>query len=49
MLVYPEHMESTVREEMEKASFRLESEFQCTIVHHDKDSVQGQVLTFGKE
>jgi len=49
VLVYPEHMESTVREEMEKASFRLESEFQGTIVHHDKDSVQGQVLTFGKE
>ena len=49
VLVYPEHMESTVREEMEKASFRLKSEFQGTIVHHDKDSVQGQVLTFGKE
>jgi ubiquinone/menaquinone biosynthesis C-methylase UbiE len=49
VLVYPEHMESTVREEMEKASFHLESEFQGTIVHHDKDSVQGQVLTFGKE
>jgi len=49
VLVYPEHMESTVREEMEKANFRLESEFQGTIVHHGKDSVQGQVLTFGKE
>jgi ubiquinone/menaquinone biosynthesis C-methylase UbiE len=49
VLVYPEHMESTAKREMEKASFRLESEFQGTIVHHDKDSVQGQVLTFGKE
>jgi ubiquinone/menaquinone biosynthesis C-methylase UbiE len=49
VLVYPEHMESTAREEVEKASFRLKSEFQGTLVHHDKDSVQGQVLIFGKE
>ena len=49
VLVYPEHMELTAREEMEKASFRLKSEFQGTLVHHDKDSVQGEVLIFGKE
>lgn len=49
VLVYPEHMESTAREEMGKANFRLKSEFQGTIVHHDKDSVQGEVLIFGKE
>lgn len=49
VLVYPKHMELTAREEIEKASFRLRSEFQGTLVHDDKDSEQGQVLIFGKE
>jgi len=49
VLVYPKHVESTAREEIEKASFRLKSEFQGTLVHDDKDSVQGQVLIFRKE
>jgi ubiquinone/menaquinone biosynthesis C-methylase UbiE len=49
VLVYPKHMELTAREEVEKASFRLEGEFQGTLVLHDKDSEQGRVLIFGKE
>ncbi len=49
VLVYPKHMELTAREEIEKASFRLKSEFQGTLVHDDKDSEQNQVLIFGKE
>ena len=49
VLVYPKHMELTAREEVEKASFRLKSEFQGTLVHDDKDSEQGRVLIFGKE
>jgi ubiquinone/menaquinone biosynthesis C-methylase UbiE len=49
VLVYPRHMELTAREEIEKASFRLKSEFQGTLVHNDRDSEQGQVLIFGKE
>ena len=49
VLVYPKHMELTAREEIEKASFRLKSEFQGTLVHDDKDSEQGQVLIFEKE
>jgi hypothetical protein len=49
LLVYPKHMESTAREEIEKANFRLKSEFRGTLVHDDKDSVQGQVLIFERE
>jgi len=49
VLVYPKHMESTAREEVEKVSFRLKSEFQGTLVHDDKDSEQGEVLIFEKE
>jgi ubiquinone/menaquinone biosynthesis C-methylase UbiE len=49
VLVYPKHIELTARGEIEKASFRLKSEFQGTLVHDDKDSEQGQVLIFGKE
>ena len=49
VLVYPKHMELTAREEIEKASFHLISEFQGTLVHNDKDSEQGQVLIFEKE
>ena len=49
VLVYPKHMELTAREEIEKASFCLKSEFQGTLVHDYKDSEQGRVLVFGKE
>jgi ubiquinone/menaquinone biosynthesis C-methylase UbiE len=49
VLVYPKHMELTARKEIEKASFRLKSEFKGTIVHNNKDIEQGQVLIFGKE
>ena len=49
VLVYPKHMELTAREEIEKASFCLKSEFQGTLVHDYKDSEQGRVLIFGKE
>jgi ubiquinone/menaquinone biosynthesis C-methylase UbiE len=49
VLVYPKHMELTAKEEIEKASFHLKSELQGTLVHNGKDSVQGQVLIFGKE
>ena len=49
LLVYPKHMESTAREEIEKANFRLKSEFRGTLINDEKDSEQGRVLIFGKE
>jgi ubiquinone/menaquinone biosynthesis C-methylase UbiE len=49
VLVYPKHMELSAREEIQKASFRLKSEFQGVLMLHDKDREQGRVLVFGKE
>jgi ubiquinone/menaquinone biosynthesis C-methylase UbiE len=49
VLVYPKHMESAAKGEIEKASFSLKSEFQRILMLHDKDSEEGQVLIFGKE
>ena len=46
VLVYPKHMESTARDEIENAAFHLKSVYSGTLVHDDKDLEKGQVLVF---
>ena len=48
ILVYPKHMESTAKDEIENANFRLESEYSGTLIHDNRDLEQGQVLIFIK-
>jgi len=47
--VYPKHMESEARAELENANFYVESEFSGTLVHNSKDLEKGQVLNFRKK
>jgi len=46
--VYPKHVESTARSEIEDANFRLESEFNGTLIHLDTILEKGQILNFRK-
>ena len=39
----------TTKDEVEKADFRMKSEFHGILIHDDKDREQGQVLIFVKE
>lgn len=48
ILVYPKHMGSNARDEIEKACFYLKSEHTGTLVHENRDLEQGQVLIFIK-
>jgi hypothetical protein len=47
--VYPKHMESEARGEIEGASFYLESEFSGILIHDSKDLEKGQVMSFRKK
>lgn len=47
--VYPKHIESSVRGEIESANFYLESEYSGTLIHVDKDLEKGKVLNFRKK
>lgn len=51
ILVYPRHMEFTAKDEIEKASLRLESEYSGTVIHDKKNLEKGLILIFrnGKE
>jgi len=46
VLVYPKHMESTAKDEIENAAFHLKSVYLGILVHDDKDAQKGQVLVF---
>ncbi len=46
--VYPKHMESKAREEIESSNFSLESEYSVRLIHDDVDLEEGQVLRFRK-
>ena len=44
--VWPKHMESEAKDEIESASFYLESEYSGTLIHDNKDLERAQVLNF---
>jgi ubiquinone/menaquinone biosynthesis C-methylase UbiE len=47
--VWPKHMESEAKEEIESANFYLEREYSGTLVHDDEDIEKGKVLNFRKK
>jgi ubiquinone/menaquinone biosynthesis C-methylase UbiE len=48
ILVYPKHMESEAKNEVENANFCLESEYSGTLIHDNKNLEKGKVLIFTK-
>jgi ubiquinone/menaquinone biosynthesis C-methylase UbiE len=46
--VWPKHMESDAKEEIEAAGFSLESECSGTLIHDGHDSEKSQILNFRK-
>jgi len=46
--VWPKHMESAAKEEIESADFYLEREYSETLVHDNKESERGRILNFRK-
>lgn len=48
ILVYPKHMESDARGEIENANFILKGKQLGTLIHDNKDLEEGQVLVFTK-
>jgi ubiquinone/menaquinone biosynthesis C-methylase UbiE len=46
--VWPKHMESEVRDEIEGANFYLEKEYLGTLIHDNKDIETGKVINFRK-
>jgi ubiquinone/menaquinone biosynthesis C-methylase UbiE len=46
--VWPKHMESEAKREIESANFYLESEHSGILIHDNKDSERGQILNFRK-
>ena len=47
--VYPKHVESTAKDEVESANFYLASEYSGTLIHENRDLERGQVLNFKKK
>jgi ubiquinone/menaquinone biosynthesis C-methylase UbiE len=47
--VWPKHMESEVRGEIEGANFYLEKEYLGTLIHDNKDIETGKVVNFRKK
>ena len=48
VLVWPKHMESEAKDEIESADFYLESEYTGTLIHDYHDREEGQILNFRK-
>jgi ubiquinone/menaquinone biosynthesis C-methylase UbiE len=46
VLVYPKHMESSAREEIEMAGFRLEREYSGNIIHDTRSLEEGKIWIF---
>jgi ubiquinone/menaquinone biosynthesis C-methylase UbiE len=46
--VWPKHMESEAKEEIESANFYLENEYAGTLIHDNEDIEKGKVLNFRK-
>jgi len=47
--VYPKHMETEAKDEIESADFSLESERPATLIHEGKNLERGQILNFKKK
>ena len=47
--VWPKHMESEAKEEIESASFYPEREYSGTLIHDNEDIEKGKVLNFRKK
>jgi ubiquinone/menaquinone biosynthesis C-methylase UbiE len=47
--VWPKHIESEVRDEIEGANFYLEKEYFGTLIHDNKDIEKGKVINFRKK
>ena len=47
--VWPKHMESEAKEEIESANFYLEREYSGMLIHDDEDIEKGKVLNFRKK
>jgi len=47
--IWPKHMESEVRDEIEGANFYLEKEYFGTLIHDNKDIETGKVINFRKK
>ena len=47
--VWPKHMESEIRDEIEGANFYLEKEYFGTLIHDNKDIETGKVINFRKK
>jgi len=46
--VYPKHMETEARAEIEEAGFNIQNEISMTLVHDRTDTVRGKILNFQK-
>lgn len=46
--VWPKHMESEAKEEIEGVNFYLEREYSETLIHDNEDIEKGKVLNFRK-
>jgi ubiquinone/menaquinone biosynthesis C-methylase UbiE len=47
--VWPKHMESEAKEEIESANFYFEREYSGTLIHDNEDIEKGKVLDFRKK
>jgi ubiquinone/menaquinone biosynthesis C-methylase UbiE len=47
--VYPKHMETEAKAEIESAGFSIQNEFSMTLVHDRTDTVRGQIINFQKQ
>ena len=47
--VWPKHIESEARDEIERANFYLEKEYSGTLIHNNKDIETGRVMNFRKK
>lgn len=47
--VYPKHMETAARGEIESTRFKLEEEYDVTFIHDGKDLERGRILNFKKK
>jgi len=47
--IWPKHMESEVRDEIEGANFYMEKEYFGTLIHDNKDIEAGKVINFRKK
>lgn len=47
--VYPKHMESRAKDEVNSADFYLASEYSGTLIHDNRDLEKGEVLNFKKK